>query len=174
MKYNNVSFRCCDVGGSERLPSSYRHLYEECRGVVFVVDSCDFDSLGGARYELHKILKRPEINGIPLLVLANKQDSKKALPLIEVAHWLDLQRIRNRKWHLEGTSSFSYESLAKGFLWLAETIDGIEVDLSAEETVLHERDLFDEMRFNYEAHYKKAVEAVESGDKSAKTELAWF
>lgn len=45
----------------------------------YVVDAADRDSIPIARAELHELLKKPSLNGIPLLVLGNKIDKSEAL-----------------------------------------------------------------------------------------------
>ncbi|KAJ9514429.1 hypothetical protein QJQ45_012404 [Haematococcus lacustris] len=61
----------------------FRSLWERyCRGVqaiVYVVDASDIDSLEAARNELHSLLDKPSLKGIPLLVLGNKHDLPGAL-----------------------------------------------------------------------------------------------
>lgn len=65
-----------------------------CRGVqaiVYVVDSADQDSLDQARSELQDLLAKPALNGIPLLVLGNKNDISGALTTGELIDRLDLK-----------------------------------------------------------------------------------
>lgn len=45
----------------------------------YVVDAADQDNLSTSRSELHDLLSKPSLNGIPLLVLGNKIDKAEAL-----------------------------------------------------------------------------------------------
>ena len=45
----------------------------------YVVDAADYDNLPVTRRELHDLLSKPSLSGIPLLVLGNKIDKKEAL-----------------------------------------------------------------------------------------------
>ena len=48
-----------------------------CRGVnaiVYMVDAADPDKIEASRNELHNLLDRPQLAGIPILVLGNKRD----------------------------------------------------------------------------------------------------
>ena len=45
----------------------------------YVVDAADKDNLPVSRSELHDLLSKPSLNGIPLLVLGNKIDRPEAL-----------------------------------------------------------------------------------------------
>jgi len=45
----------------------------------YVVDAADRDSVPISRSELHDLLTKPSLGGIPLLVLGNKIDKSEAL-----------------------------------------------------------------------------------------------
>lgn len=44
----------------------------------FVVDSSDYERMEEAKRELHALVARASLHGVPLLVLANKNDLPKA------------------------------------------------------------------------------------------------
>ena len=58
--------------------SRFRSMWERyCRGVnaiVYMVDAADPDKIEASRNELHNLLDRPQLTGIPILVLGNKRD----------------------------------------------------------------------------------------------------
>lgn len=74
-----VTLKMWDLGGQAR----FRTMWERyCRGVsavVFVIDAADEPRFETARVELHDILSRPALDGIPVLILANKSDLPGAL-----------------------------------------------------------------------------------------------
>ena len=43
-------------------------------GLIYVVDSADRERMGEAREELFGILESDELRGVPVVVVANKQD----------------------------------------------------------------------------------------------------
>ena len=45
----------------------------------YVVDAADYENLSVSKSELHDLLSKPSLNGIPLLVLGNKIDKQGAL-----------------------------------------------------------------------------------------------
>lgn len=45
----------------------------------YMVDAADLDKLEASRNELHSLLEKPQLNGIPVLVLGNKRDLPGAL-----------------------------------------------------------------------------------------------
>lgn len=75
----SVTIKMWDLGGQPR----FRSLWERyCRGVqaiVYVVDAADAGAVEAAARELHALLERPSLDGIPLLVLGNKNDLPGAL-----------------------------------------------------------------------------------------------
>ncbi|KAI5076406.1 hypothetical protein GOP47_0008471 [Adiantum capillus-veneris] len=72
----NVTIKLWDLGGQPR----FRSMWERyCRGVsaiVYVVDAADRESIPISKSELHDLLSKPSLNGIPLLVLGNKIDKQ--------------------------------------------------------------------------------------------------
>ena len=42
--------------------------------IVYMVDAADPDKIEASRNELHNLLDRPQLAGIPILVLGNKRD----------------------------------------------------------------------------------------------------
>ena len=63
---------------------------------MFVIDSVDLSSLEEARQQLHELLEWPSLEGIPLLVLGNKNDLEGALTEEEIIEELSLRKIANR------------------------------------------------------------------------------
>ena len=53
-------------------------------GIIFVVDSCDHERFEEARIELMKIAKNAETIGVPIVILANKQDLPNARTVDEL------------------------------------------------------------------------------------------
>eukprot|EP00743_Colponemidia_sp_Colp-15_P000997 GILK01001102.1.p1 GENE.GILK01001102.1~~GILK01001102.1.p1 ORF type:complete len:194 (+),score=23.94 GILK01001102.1:77-658(+) len=93
----NVSIKLWDLGGQPR----FRSMWERyCRGVnamVYVVDSADQDNLDRARAELHDLVSKPTVQGIPLLVLGNKNDVPGALSEEELIDRLKLKQMIGRE-----------------------------------------------------------------------------
>ena len=45
----------------------------------YMVDAADHDKIEASRNELHNLLDKPQLQGIPILVLGNKRDLQGAL-----------------------------------------------------------------------------------------------
>ena len=76
-----------------------RHYYPNTDGVVFVVDSSDKDRADETKELLDDIvITEDELRGVPLLVMANKQDNLKARSKEVIAEELKLRNITDREW----------------------------------------------------------------------------
>ena len=64
--------------------------------MLFVVDSIDLSVMEEARTNLHQLLDWPSLEGIPLLILGNKNDIDGALTEEELIEELALRKIQNR------------------------------------------------------------------------------
>lgn len=63
-----------------------------------MVDSADKERIEIARQELELMLQEEELQKVPVLVLANKQDLPNALNDQEICNGLGLTNIKNRSW----------------------------------------------------------------------------
>ncbi|CAL8297238.1 unnamed protein product [Lota lota] len=111
----SASFHFWDVGGQEKLRPLWR-AYTRCAdGLVFVVDSVDGERMEEAKAELHKITRLAENHGVPVLVVANKQDLRHALGLAEVERLLALRELgAATPWHLQPACAIIGEGLREG------------------------------------------------------------
>eukprot|EP00245_Coleochaete_scutata_P005427 TRINITY_DN1894_c0_g1_i1.p1 TRINITY_DN1894_c0_g1~~TRINITY_DN1894_c0_g1_i1.p1 ORF type:complete len:186 (+),score=44.42 TRINITY_DN1894_c0_g1_i1:70-627(+) len=93
----NVTIKLWDLGGQPR----FRSMWERyCRGVsaiVYVVDAADHDNVPNSRIELHDLLSKPSLAGIPLLVLGNKVDKPEALSKDALIDRMDLRSLTDRE-----------------------------------------------------------------------------
>ncbi|KAL7004954.1 ADP-ribosylation factor protein 3 [Cystobasidiomycetes sp. EMM_F5] len=68
-----------DLGGQRELRALWPKYYAECSAVCFVVDSTDTTRMDDTWIVFDEIVGDRRIEGLPTLVLANKQDDPKAL-----------------------------------------------------------------------------------------------
>jgi len=129
VEYKNISFTVWDVGGQDKIRPLWRHYYQNTQGIIFVVDSNDRDRVDdskdyehSAKEELAHMLSDPELENAALLVFANKQDIDGAMKVDEVAQRLGLNKLRGRKWFVQGTSALSGDGLYEGLDWLGKAI----------------------------------------------------
>lgn len=83
-KANSTAFQVWDVGGQDKLRPLWKSYTRRTDGLVFVVDSAEAERMEEAKVELHRITRSAENQGVPVLVLANKQDLDGALSASEV------------------------------------------------------------------------------------------
>ncbi|XP_075956484.1 ADP-ribosylation factor-like protein 14 [Anarhichas minor] len=105
-----------DVGGQKKMRPHWRHHYTDTAGLVFVVDSWDQKRLDEACKELHRVLKFESLRGVPLVVLANKQDLQAARSPEALCLTLDLRRAcEGRAWFIQPCSAITGTGLEEGF-----------------------------------------------------------
>ena len=63
-----------------------------------MVDSNDRERLDYSKDEIKAILKEDGLAGVPLLILANKQDLSNAYSVPELQNKLELENIKDRQW----------------------------------------------------------------------------
>ena len=85
---------------------------------MFIVDSADGLALPVAREELHMLLAKPVLEGIPLLVLGNKSDLEEKLSVDELIEALDLKSISHREVSCYGISAKEETNLDAVLQWL--------------------------------------------------------
>ncbi|XP_064600987.1 uncharacterized protein LOC135467153 [Liolophura sinensis] len=112
-----ISFTVWDVGGQDKIRSLWRYYFQNTEGLLYVVDSADRERLEESRYELSTILESDEMRGVPVVVIANKQDLPGAMRTSEIADGLHLTKMRNRKWYIHEACAVNgegiYESLSE-------------------------------------------------------------
>jgi len=87
-----------DVGGQHSLRKLWQSYYTSCHAIVFVIDSTDFGDgnlehdnsgrLEECRLVLEDVLQHSETEGVPLLVLANKQDREDCVEVVRIKEGL--------------------------------------------------------------------------------------
>ncbi|THU71003.1 hypothetical protein C4D60_Mb08t30950 [Musa balbisiana] len=75
----NVTIKLWDLGGQPRFRSMWERYCRAVSAIVYVVDAADRDNLPISKSELHDLLSKSSLSGIPLLVLGNKIDKPEAL-----------------------------------------------------------------------------------------------
>jgi len=114
----NVSIKLWDIGGQPR----FRSMWErDCRGVnaiVFVVDSADTEKFDSAKKELQDLVSKHQLQGIPLLVLGNKNDLNEAVSVEEMIKIMGLEEITSREVCCYSISAKNHVNIDKVLEWL--------------------------------------------------------
>jgi ADP-ribosylation factor-like protein 3 len=104
LKHGSFKLTMWDVGGQRAVRQYWSNYFDGSEGLVWVIDSADRKRLEETRAELAEILEEEKLAGVPLLVLANKQDLVNALRPDDIADTLNLCSLRDRSWQIQPCS----------------------------------------------------------------------
>ncbi|KAK4337286.1 hypothetical protein RND71_043284 [Anisodus tanguticus] len=125
INYKNIILNFWDVGTRGTMKALRRHYFQHTQGIVFVIDSCDSESLTEAKEELNHLLWEDDLKNAVLLIYANKQDLPGAMSSAEITNKLDLQSLRNFNWYVQSTCALSGDGLYEGLNWLCEQLKNL-------------------------------------------------
>lgn len=114
----HVTLKCWDLGGQPRFRSMWERYCRGVNAIVFIVDSADKKALPVAKEELHNLLQRQVLDGIPLLVLGNKSDLDDSMSVDELIELMDLKAISHREVSCYGISAKEETNLDAVLQWL--------------------------------------------------------
>ncbi|SCU92850.1 LAMI_0E12310g1_1 [Lachancea mirantina] len=80
----NCNLKLWDVGGQEALRSLWAEYYLQAHGIVFVIDSSDRSRLDECCNALQNVVMDDDVEGIPVLMLANKQDREDRMEVQDI------------------------------------------------------------------------------------------
>ncbi|XP_053924181.1 LOW QUALITY PROTEIN: ADP-ribosylation factor-like protein 11 [Cuculus canorus] len=118
----HISFTLWDVGGQGSLRASWHDYLEDTNALIFVLDSTDTTRLPEAAAALEEVLSHPSMTGIPVLLLANKQEVPGALAPAELEERLQQGRLAGHHWVLRGCSAHTGEGLQEALAVLGELL----------------------------------------------------
>lgn len=126
-KAKGVNFLVWDVGGQEKLRPLWKSYTRCTDGIVFVLDSVDVERMEEAKMELIRTVKSPENTGVPILVLANKQDLPGAREPRDLEKLLGLCELGGgapggHLWHVQPACAITGDGLQEGLEVLYEMI----------------------------------------------------
>merc|ERR1712070_1044575 len=122
--FKNIKLQVWDLGGQTSIRPYWRCYYADTSGIIYVVDSSDSERVGTSGEALNSMLAEEELAGVPVCILANKQDLPGALPPEKIAEQLGLTAIKNRPWAIFKCSAVKNEGVNEGLDWIATSITG--------------------------------------------------
>lgn len=129
----NVIFNIWDLGDPDGNMAQMWTCYDiPPAAIILVIDSSQHQQIQSNQYfnqytpsVLDMIVHNEQLNRLPLLVLANKQDLTSSLPPTEIITNLHLENILEpRQWHIQGCSAINGDGLQEGIDWLAGLFGG--------------------------------------------------
>jgi len=112
-----------DIGGQKTIRAYWKNYFDSTDALVYVIDSADRKRIKECGEELKSLLEEDKLAGIPLLIFANKQDLKHAIPAEELAEKLNLNMINDRMWSIVACSAKNNTGLQEGMEWMVQTIN---------------------------------------------------
>lgn len=120
-----------DLGGQPGLRAIWDKYYEESHAVMYCVDASGRGRFDESKAAMDKVLGSRQLTGMPLVVLANKQDVEGAAGPEEVAEHLGLGKIDTRPVKVHAVCAYTGEGLKDSVQWLVEQLKQQPVKLSS-------------------------------------------
>lgn len=112
-----------DLGGQPGLRPIWEKYYDEAHAVIYVVDASCPSRFEDSKSVLEKVLRHEDLQGAPLLILANKQDIPEAVSADELARYLDLKKLDERVYMFEAVSAYDGLGVKESVEWLVEVME---------------------------------------------------
>lgn len=122
IKYGRLTFTLFDIGGQQNFRKMWHHYFENCNAIVFVIDCNDGNRFATVKDEIWKLLRHPQLQDIPFLFFANKQDLPNAVRRDALITRLDLLKIREREWKVAESTATEGYGINEGFDWLSKNL----------------------------------------------------
>lgn len=119
---DGFNLKIWDIGGQKTIRAYWRNYFEQTDALIYVIDSSDKKRLAESGHELDLILQEEKMNGVPLMVFANKQDLVGSATGDEIADLLNLCAVRDRPWQIQSCSAKRGDGLAEGMEWVMKQV----------------------------------------------------
>uniref|UniRef100_A0A8C6GU47 ADP-ribosylation factor-like protein 8B n=1 Tax=Mus spicilegus TaxID=10103 RepID=A0A8C6GU47_MUSSI len=127
----NVTIKIWDIGGQPRFRSMWERYCRGVNAIVYMIDAADREKIEASRNELHNLLDKPQLQGIPVLVLGNKRDLPNALDEKQLIEKMNLSAIQDREICCYSISCKEKDNIGKKWcfwkkrvLWERTLLDG--------------------------------------------------
>ncbi|EGR28125.1 hypothetical protein IMG5_183110 [Ichthyophthirius multifiliis] len=120
IKKGKLQMKLWDLGGQPRFRESWEKYCRDADVVIFVIDSADISNIDIAKTQLHQLISWPSLDGIPLLLLGNKNDLDTALSVEELIKQFELQTIKDRKVACYSISAKNQNNIDNVMKWLTD------------------------------------------------------
>ncbi|EAS05363.1 ADP-ribosylation factor(Arf)/Arf-like (Arl) small GTPase family protein (macronuclear) [Tetrahymena thermophila SB210] len=123
VEYKNLKFTIWDIGGQWKLRQLWHHYFQGNNALIYVLDSTDAERMDDAKQALEMILSSSDMAGIPVLILANKQDVA-TMNVSEIQNKMQLHTIKGiGEWFIQGCCALNGEGIYDGLDWLSKILN---------------------------------------------------
>ena len=119
-----ITFTVWDVGGQYKIRPLWRHYFNDVDGMFYIIDSTDVDRVNESCEELHGILENESMHGVPIVVIANKQDLPNALSCSELVTRLRLEKLNltRNNWFIQNACAVNGEGIVESMKQMSDMI----------------------------------------------------
>ena len=121
--YKNINFTVWDVGGQDKIRKLWSYYYKNTNALIFVIDSNDGGRVNECKEEFLHLANSKELEGIPILIYANKQDLPNARKGYEIANDISIKEIRNHSYFIQPCNAISGDGIYDGLEWLCKELN---------------------------------------------------
>ena len=111
-----------DMGGQRSLRRKWEEHFVGADGIVLVVDSANQRRFDEVTEELSKLIENEDLEGIPICVLAHKQDLPNAEAPNDIVDRIGLREVASHDWRIYGTSTVTGTGIDTAFENLATLV----------------------------------------------------
>ncbi|KAJ6676147.1 hypothetical protein OIU85_009425 [Salix viminalis] len=104
-----------DLGGQPGLRTIWEKYFEEAHALIYVIDAACPSRFEDAKSALEKVLRHDDLQGAPLLILANKQ--------MKLDRYLDLKKLDERVYMFEAVSAYDGMGIKESVKRLMEVME---------------------------------------------------
>ena len=126
IKYKDIYLDIWDIGGCRFYKDEqlilFKHYLPNTDGIIYVIDCNRKEMLEKANKALLELMNKEELKNLPLLIFGNKQDLEGATCPNELTKFLEMEKIKNNKWLIQGSSALSGKGIKEGFDWLTDIL----------------------------------------------------
>ncbi|KAI3899431.1 hypothetical protein MKW92_010129 [Papaver armeniacum] len=119
---SNTKLVFWDLGGQSGLRPIWEKYFEEAHAVIYVIDAASPSRFEDSKSALEKLLRHEDLQGAPLLIVANKQDLAGAVSVDELSRYLDLKELDERQHMFEAVCAHDGTGVKEGIDWLVEVM----------------------------------------------------
>ncbi|KRY85775.1 ADP-ribosylation factor-related protein 1, partial [Trichinella pseudospiralis] len=122
--FDGVQLNFWDLGGQKELQSLWDKYFAEAHGVIYIIDSSDQSRIEESLDAFEKALKNKTLNGVPVVIVCNKQDIKECMSVSDVKMALReiIKKLGTRDCSLFPVSALHGNNVLASISWLVKAI----------------------------------------------------